>query len=586
MALSRVASFSVELDKRHYFAGETVQGSVFLRTTAPIACRSVKFSIKGVGYSRFYTGSGDKRERRDHKVHYWRDERTLWGRYHRTDEIDDAGANAIWGSPFSPNGGVMVIAVEQPAAPLVLRVMDEDWGKRDDLLGEILVYPEEAVEEAASHGGVTQRLMLNGRRMQGTITYTARWEDENEVPRRLRLEVIAAIGLRSADWFGKNDIYVQVYSLPPGAAVKKGHALPPPNGQAMLPAGDHYFPLPSFKLPDDLPASFEEGHRYGHEYAYVRYFAEASIDIKWGLDPFTRILFTVLPRLPTSLGGLEGCAKLPSKVKKVHPPCYVPPFCCDEQCQICECTCIDNGCVALSANVSDRVGAPGERLLINAMARNKTSTPCQFFVRLVRHARFSAEGRVFPFRRDILLHKQKIRKGGLLELENLSVTIPLKPASYHGGLLANEQWEQTLRKYDMGYSNSWFARRRTDPVVWWYRLEIGLDIPSSKFDLICSSPFTVTAVPKSVLPNPVEMAPACWVMDDDSNPQRSPGYLPVKVGQAVPLQTVVAASASPSAWVSGDVVQATMENDVASNACCDLAYAPEYFVPGSQDEQE
>jgi hypothetical protein len=55
---------------------------------------------------------------------------TAWGNFYKTAELDGAGENAYFGG--TPGDGAMSI-------PLNQRVMDYDWGKKDDLLGEVLI---------------------------------------------------------------------------------------------------------------------------------------------------------------------------------------------------------------------------------------------------------------------------------------------------------------------------------------------------------------------------------------------------------------------------------------------------------------
>lgn len=56
--------------------------------------------------------------------------------------IQGGGRDAVFGPPWAENEGVIVVAVPGGGRrPIVLRVMDEDWGHRraDDLLGEVCV---------------------------------------------------------------------------------------------------------------------------------------------------------------------------------------------------------------------------------------------------------------------------------------------------------------------------------------------------------------------------------------------------------------------------------------------------------------
>lgn len=574
MARKSVAEFQINLNKSCYFAGEVMTGSVTLRTTAPIKCRSVQFEIKSRGYCKFKQGD----EMRTHHVKYWKEERTLWGPYYRTDDLDNAGANAIWGSPWAPNGGVLLIPVEDRSRPLVVRVMDEDWGKRDDLLGEFKIEPDNLVAEIETNGGeVTVPLRRKGKEEQGTVTFTAKWLDNGQ----LRLEMLRAMGLRQADWFGKNDVYVQAYYAPKGSSLDPfSAALPEPDREAVLPPGDHVFQLGEFTLPDELPATFE-----GSEWCYVRYYAEANIDIKWSLDPFTRQSFTVMPRLPTVLPSLSAPCRTEQCEKGKHPSCYCPPFCCCEECACFELNCITQGTVKQESSLSGSAGAPGEQLLLTATAYNETSGEADFVVILKRSIRMWAEHKTWYECDEVDAFRQPIPPGGKLELNNEAVIVPQLTPSYHGGLLVSRDWENKVRGYGVDYPAAWWISQTKDPVVWWYEVEVGVDIKGSRFNLTKSFPFTVTSIPAAVISVPaVVLSPSPEIMQSNEvgeTGETPPTYLPVKFSETVPI-TVVTSEIVSASWVPGQPVDTTGERDQGSNACSSLEYQPQFFtVPAS-----
>eukprot|EP00966_Prymnesium_polylepis_P069824 1623616-Prymnesium_polylepis.1 len=212
----KIQSFAVSFDKQAYFAGETLRARVTLKTTGPITCRGVRADIKGKGYCRFTSGSGDNKETHTHAVDYWRETHTLWGPFHRTEEIDEAGENAIFGSPWSPNEGVMQIPITS-RNPLIVRVMDEDFGKRDDLLGEVVVNPEKLV--ADSQGGAVEVTLPLARKgspevpkgKPSVLVVRASWTQNAAGQQTLYLRSCRALNLRKADWGfnAKNDVYVQ-----------------------------------------------------------------------------------------------------------------------------------------------------------------------------------------------------------------------------------------------------------------------------------------------------------------------------------------------------------------------------------------
>lgn len=109
---------------------------------------------------------------------------------------------------------------------IVVRVMDYDWGKKDDLLGEILLEPFSMLLQAPG-SAMSFPLTRKGKKEKGEVTLSAYIEDntmsvQNAVHEQggapattsgiqtLKLKCHQATGLRKADWFGKNDVYVQV----------------------------------------------------------------------------------------------------------------------------------------------------------------------------------------------------------------------------------------------------------------------------------------------------------------------------------------------------------------------------------------
>ena len=81
-------NFIINLNKPAYYAGETVTGTVTLKTSKDIKCRCVKFRICGEGFSFFWYKKGkDDWERATRRVTYFRETHTLWGRFFRTEEV-------------------------------------------------------------------------------------------------------------------------------------------------------------------------------------------------------------------------------------------------------------------------------------------------------------------------------------------------------------------------------------------------------------------------------------------------------------------------------------------------------------------
>lgn len=226
--------------------------------------------------------------------------------------------------------------------------------------------------------------------------------------------------------------------------------------------------------------------------------------------------------------------------------------------------------------------------MLTGKVHNSLKKPADFVATLVRTTHLWAEGRSTRVSHRWELHRQMIEVGGEVEVENLSLEVPCLPASYHGGLLTNPEWEKRLREFNVGNKPLWFTKRRTDPCVFWYTLSVGVDVPQSKFDLEKKFPFTVTTVPAVVIATAVAIAPAPEVMgrnEDDNEPptyndNEPPTYLPPKYANAVPLDVIVV-KADAVTWKESpnDGAVSTQEpRDKSANACSNLAYKPEYCV--------
>ena len=67
----------------------------------------------------------------DHRI-------TLFGNFFNSDVIDEGGSDPVFGEAMGE--GTVYIPCEEETGPreLIVRVMDYDWGKRDDLLGRAI----------------------------------------------------------------------------------------------------------------------------------------------------------------------------------------------------------------------------------------------------------------------------------------------------------------------------------------------------------------------------------------------------------------------------------------------------------------
>eukprot|EP01032_Pedospumella_encystans_P020848 gene20848-23676_t len=265
-----VTSFTIELDRPNgvYYGGEVVRGKVRLVTSADMKTRGVRVRFQGIGHMHFHTGSGKKRH-----------------------DYYAAGGDGIMYIPCNENENLN----------LIVRVMDYDFGKKDDLLGEILLDANKLVSsgEASSF-----RLTRRGCSEKGEVTLSAKIMPMNALFPGSRhtqghaynavcqLRTHQATGLRKADFIGKNDVYVQAYRAPEN--VNRSKALPEPDLTTVLPAGVLEFPF-AFPVRADAPGSAELGVG---DASFIRYSLYANIDVAWWLDPSVRHVITILPSRP------------------------------------------------------------------------------------------------------------------------------------------------------------------------------------------------------------------------------------------------------------------------------------------------
>ena len=62
-----ITDYRIAIPRDYYFAGETVQGTLELKTHGPISCRGVRVKLEGVGmcHWHYYEGAGEHRRRVD-----------------------------------------------------------------------------------------------------------------------------------------------------------------------------------------------------------------------------------------------------------------------------------------------------------------------------------------------------------------------------------------------------------------------------------------------------------------------------------------------------------------------------------------
>lgn len=294
--------FRIELPKAVYFPGETIEGHLNVVTRSPITCKGIRVQLQGKGSSFIVIGHGKHREIKTSTQYYVYSKQTVWGHVYKTPVLNSAGANAVFGTKYSPDQGVLFIhCTREESLSVIFRAMDYDWGKKDDLLGEAVV----SLPGLTGLGPVSLTLQTKGKKEGASVINLSVHEvvDPAQLsayyfdPSRhhgsshccYRVQVHSATNLKSAEWFGgKNDVYIQAY--PSDGPVDITKAFPPPNEKVTLPPTNARIPF-RFMLPSDLPSSFVARHDGRNFISYCIY---ANLDVAFKMDPSSRCFFTIL----------------------------------------------------------------------------------------------------------------------------------------------------------------------------------------------------------------------------------------------------------------------------------------------------
>lgn len=316
--------------------------------------------------------------------------------------------------------------------------MDYDFGKRDDLLGEVLLNVSSLVN---ARDEVSFDLMRRGRPEKGQIKMSAKWMPFESVfplttrsgegvdsaaskPLVLELLIHNATGLRRGDFFGNNDVYCQAYRVPEG--TQPGRALPEPDMKVTLKPGRYVYPF-AFALRTDAPGSAELPVP---DYARLRY--DLYVNVHKGFlssDPSRKIAFTVIPNRP------------------VPTPYLLKPSIVIAQDQLgnkSSCACWfgqTKGIVSSSICLPRRSFAPGEAVdLTGSLVENTTLETLTVSVALAMHVEMTtrSDNRITRRRRNTLWKKSIVPNSqstlGELGMSWDSIRMPHVFPSFNGGV--------------------------------------------------------------------------------------------------------------------------------------------------------
>jgi len=218
---------------------------------------------------------------------------TVLGNYYRTGLIDNTGTDAYFDED-SGQGEMLIPLYDgklNDSFVLAVRSMHANEKSEDTLLGETLVY---VAKDLLVSPGVKKSFPL---RSKGKL------QENKGAPSEVTLSCVLqeikdkhyvlltcheTTNLRSANFLGKNNVYVECYPVPSNTDK---NLLPKPNKNYTIHKGTEISLPFSTKLPlKCIPTSFEEPNGC----SYVRYSLNSNIDTTDSEEPFFSRYITVL----------------------------------------------------------------------------------------------------------------------------------------------------------------------------------------------------------------------------------------------------------------------------------------------------
>ena len=487
-----VSSMDITLERPSgvYYAGEVVRGTVTLVTTDVVDCRGFFCRFRGRARAHWHRGrcvcaynggtvfydaensstiplahlsltfcfsnasqhhlmafsqSGDNRTDYDGQTLFQCQYQTLAGNFYRTPLLDEAGSEADF--DVVANSGVLRIPcanIDEHQLQLILRLMDYDWGKRDDLLGEIVV---DVPALLRSRSQQTYPLTRRGRPEKGQVTLSAKWlpwkalfSTPPEVGSEycLELTIHKAWDLRKADWIGHNDVYAQVYRVDTTQQpINLSRALPKPDKKYKLPKGKTVYPF-CFAIRTDAPGSAELPV---YDYGYIRYDIYANVDKAFWRDPSRKRVITVVPNRPVPLPAL-----LKGPVQRTLPEQLVHGM----ECCGCKCGRLD-GLVSARLELDRQSYAAGEVMMVRGNVASTIAQPLSVALVLTMYvSMYTMRGMTNFGKKEIVVWSDTLPANTTMTLEQLvggkTLRMPHTYPSFGGGAETPQMAKQSATR--------------------------------------------------------------------------------------------------------------------------------------------